>query len=135
MPHKKDNLATVRVHKDLAETIDQIINSDIGKKYGFRSRADFVTKALREYLDKVYPRFKHLNMVGDNVKVVDFATKKIATIYFRNGGIVHCDSCDSADCEHIDFALEQSDVREALEKADWKKKQEIAESEPHLGIR
>ena len=119
---KKDNLSTVRIHKDLAKTIDDIIKSEIGKKYGFRSRADFVTRACREYLDEVYPRFEHLNMMDDNVKVVDFTQNRVATIYFRDEGRVRCDLCDADDCEHIDFALAQEDVQKDLKKHDWKRK-------------
>lgn len=104
------------------EEIDKIINSESGKKLGLKSRADFITRAVTGLLEEVSPRFKHLNMMEDNVKIVDFDKNKIATVYFRNGGHVHCDICDSENCEHIDYALEQPDIQKALEEHDWKRK-------------
>jgi metal-responsive CopG/Arc/MetJ family transcriptional regulator len=118
---KRDNLSTVRIHEDLAKTIDEIIKSDIGKKYGFRSRADFVTRACREYIEEVHPRFEHVNMMDDNVKVVDYTQNRIATIYFRDEGQVRCDLCNAIDCEHIAYALAQPSVQEELKKHDWER--------------
>lgn len=106
----------------MSEEIDQLINSDLGKRYGFKSRADFVTKAVREYIDIVMPRFQHLNMVGDNVKIVDFQSNRVATLYFKEGGKVCCDLCESESCAHIDYALDQPDIQEELKKHDWTRK-------------
>jgi len=49
---KRDRFATARIPEALAKTIDDFIQSPKGKVLGFRSRADFVTRAARNYLEK-----------------------------------------------------------------------------------
>ena len=127
---KKYNFANVKIKDNLAKQIDEFIESETAKRDGFRSRADFVTKAALKLLEEYRPRFEHLNMVDDNVKVVDFAMNCIATIYFKNGGTVYCDVCEGDACEHIDYALDQPDVKKALEHSDWVRRP-IPEDEIH----
>ena len=44
--------STVRISEDLAGAIDEAVNSEDGRKLGFRSRADFVTKAVRDFVER-----------------------------------------------------------------------------------
>ncbi len=41
------NYVTVKLHKDLAERIDEVLKSG---RYGYRSRAEFVAEAVRDKL-------------------------------------------------------------------------------------
>ena len=119
MPRK--GWTSITLTNEMIEDLDKIIKSDLGKRYGFKSRADFVTRACRRYLDEVNPPYKHINMMDDNVKICDFDRDRIATIYFKNPGGAHCDLCDADDCKHIDYALAQPDVQKALEKHGWER--------------
>ena len=47
---KRDYLSTVRFSENLAAKIDALVKSELGKTMGFRSRADFVTQAIRDYM-------------------------------------------------------------------------------------
>lgn len=49
---RKDKLATARLPESLCKTIDKLVASPEGKMMGYRSRADFVTKAAREALER-----------------------------------------------------------------------------------
>jgi len=77
---------------------------------------------VRKFLEKYQPRFKHLNMVDNNVKIIDFENNRIATLHFKNPIGVHCDLCDADNCEHIDYALKQSAILKELEKHGWKRR-------------
>lgn len=121
MPRK--GWASVSLTVEMLDEIDRFLSSEKGKKLGFHSRADIITRAVTDLIEKYQPRFEHLNMMDDNVKIVDFTMNLIATVYFKNGGEVYCDLCESQDCEHIDYALAQPDVQEELEKHDWVRRQ------------
>lgn len=79
-------------------------------------KSDIVSAAIRDFIEKHNPRYEHLNMIEDNVKVIDRERNDIATLYFRNGGLVQCDIDESSDCEHIEWALQQPKIKKALEE-------------------
>lgn len=119
---KKDGYQTVRLKEELTKEIDDIVSSELGKKYGLKSRADLVTRAVIEYLEEHRPRFQHLNMVDNIVRVIDFPTRHIAEIIFRENGSAYCELCRALDCEHIKYALEQEDIQKALKESGWTNK-------------
>ena len=122
-PEKRGNkYATVRIPRGQIEEIESFLETDFAKKQGYHYRVEVVSDAVRKFLEKYQPRLKHLNMVDDNVKIVDFEKNRVATLQFRNPGGVHCDLCDTDHCEHIDYALAQEDVQKDLEKQDWHRK-------------
>ena len=116
-----EHYSAVSLKKELLNEIDKFVESKKGKNRGYRSRADFVDKAIRERLRQENPRFEHVNMMDDNIKIVDFTNNRIASVYFKEEGLVYCDICDADECEHIDFALDQEDVQKNLEKHGWKR--------------
>lgn len=61
-------MATVRINEDLAAEIDKITLSPAGEQMGFRSRADFVTEAVRDFIrSDMTPVY----IPGDLMKLVD----------------------------------------------------------------
>jgi len=69
---RRDKLSTVRIAENLASEIDRIVQSDAGKNMGFRSRADFVTNAVRDFmrqdLTPVYVPAEIVRLVNDLVE-------------------------------------------------------------------
>lgn len=124
----KEGWSSISLSTELMEEIDQIINSNIGKKYGFKSRADFITRAiidcLKEYQPQyqLVPRFMHTNTYDDHATIRDNLIGREINIYFKNGGVAYCEFCNGTDCEHITYTLTLSEVTEPLEKRGWKSK-------------
>lgn len=118
MPRQGWNAVSLR--GAVVTEIDDFIKSDKGKKLGINSRAELITRAVTDLLEKYQPRFEHLNMMDEHVKVVDFTLNRIATVYFKHPGKVWCDVCEKDSCEHVEYALEQDDIKKELEKHDWK---------------
>ena len=50
MSQKKDDWVTVRIPRDLAETVDEIIKV---QRLGYRSRNDFITDAVRRRVEEI----------------------------------------------------------------------------------
>jgi Arc/MetJ-type ribon-helix-helix transcriptional regulator len=117
----REGWTSVSLRQELIEEIDRLVESETGKKQGFNSRTDVVTRAILDLIEKTR-QFEHLNMMDDHVKVVDYTLKRTASVYFKDGGLVHCDLCNASQCEHIDYALAQPDILKALEQHDWKRK-------------
>ena len=62
------------------------------------------------------PRFEHLNLYEDNVKIMDRDLEsggRIVTVYFRPEK-VWCDCDNKETCVHIDYAWEIPGVKEKL---------------------
>lgn len=118
MSEKEDDYTTIRIPKELSEEVDALV----GKK-GFRSKAEVVKEAIRRLLNHYHesevalPRFEKINSDENGVKVLDRHGEihRIADIYFKRNGI-WCEACQKDACEHIDFALSQSDVQETIRK-------------------
>ena len=104
------DFSNVKIKDALAKRIDAFVGSDRGKQNGFRSRADFVTKAALKLLEDV-TRFEHMDLVDDRVKVIDYSLRRVATISFKPNGLAHCEVCDTQDCAHITYALAQPDIK------------------------
>lgn len=49
---REEDFSTTRIRTSLAKAIDEFIHSEEAKHLGFRSRAEFVSEACRNYLDK-----------------------------------------------------------------------------------
>jgi Arc/MetJ-type ribon-helix-helix transcriptional regulator len=119
---QKDNYATVRLPKEFVMKIDKLIGQQ-----GFTSRAEIVKEAVRELLNKQEEShdFKMLNHDDRGVKIWD---NKLG----KNGASTHvqitpkgiyCTACDASKCEHVRFALRQSDIIEIVKeklKQGWK---------------
>ena len=68
----KDGFSTVRIAEGLAKKIDEVVKSDLGRSMGFRSRADFVTTAIRDFmredLTPIYIPGEIVKMVRDLIE-------------------------------------------------------------------
>ena len=100
-----DNYTTVRIPRGQIEEIESFLKTDFARKRGYLHKVEVVSDAVRKFLEEYQPRFEHLKMVDDSVKVIDFENNRIATIHFKEEGLVLCDLCDAEDCEHIEYAL------------------------------
>ena len=122
-PEKKGNrYSTVRIPRGQIEEVEDFLKTDFAKKRGYHYKVEVVSDAVRKFLEKYQPRFKHLNMADGHVKVIDFENNRVATLQFKNPGGVHCDLCDTDHCEHIEYALEQPSILNELEKHGWKRR-------------
>lgn len=60
-------------------------------------------------------RFQRVNTIGNRISIYDKKTRRIADIYVTDKKI-HCQLCDSTECEHIEFALTLPDVKKTLKE-------------------
>lgn len=102
--------ATVRIPRGLIEEVESFLKTDFARRRGYHYKVEVVSDAVRRFMEEYQPRFKHLKMVDDSVKVIDFENDRIATVHFKNGGVL-CDLCDADHCEHIDYVLAQPSIR------------------------
>lgn len=108
---KEGEYTTLKIPNDLINQMDALLG-----KHGFKSRGEIVKEALRELLDHYEKEeFKIMNHGPAEVKVRDLRTGWTADITFTQKGL-YCPICDASNCEHIRFALNQSDVQEAVRK-------------------
>jgi len=108
---QKDGYSTIRVPQQFATEIDKLIGA-----HGFTSRAEIVKEAVRQYLQKYEDT--HLSIINhDNngTKIRDTKLNQITTINITTKGN-YCPVCDASNCEHIRFALMQSDVIKTTKK-------------------
>jgi len=115
MSGKDDDYATVRIPRELASEVDNLIG-----KMGFRTKAEVVKEAIRNLLNhyeelEKKSRFEKINADENGVKILDRQGEihHVADVYFQRTGI-HCNLDDSDDCEHITFALAQKDVQKLI---------------------
>jgi Arc/MetJ-type ribon-helix-helix transcriptional regulator len=128
MNKKEDEYTTVRLPKEIVETIDYIIKSGIGS---YKSRAEFIKETLRrrfeelKVLAKPQPQLEHFNISETGVRILDrtltngYSSGRIIDIYFRPQG-VWCEHCHTDNCRHIQYALTIPKIREII----WKKREE-----------
>jgi hypothetical protein len=98
------------------------VKEEYAIKKGIRSFSAYVTSRLSELLDlcEPPPRLVMRNHDDRGVKVWDEELKEHAQIQFTPEGIIYCILCDAHNCEHIRFALAQTDIRQLLKKKGWK---------------
>ena len=116
----RPNWDKVNVPAAMSDLIDQYLQTDIAKQRGLKSKSDVATEGVKMLLERdgMYtrrPRFQHLNMYEDHVKVIDNEMGRIASVYFRHEKI-YCDICDANECIHADFALTIPKVVKILEE-------------------
>ena len=111
-----DGFQSLRLRRELIREIDGFVQSERAKKLGYKNRAEFVDRAVRDKLIETRADMKHVYVLADHVKIVDFALKLIVSVYFKEEGTVWCDYDHTDNCPHVDYALQLPEVKEALEK-------------------
>lgn len=121
---QRDDHNTVRLPESLTNDMDKLIGTR-----GFTSRAEIAKQAIRDYLDRIrlqtpqLPRFERINADSSGVLIFDrqLTGNRSVHISFKPTGI-KCDYHGSSTCEHVRFALEQSDVQKIVrqkQKEGW----------------
>ena len=112
--------ANVRISLDLAEEVKKFVESKLGRSLRYNSQADFVAQAVREALERVRerrPRFNHVNMYEDHVKILDRELERhgrIVSVYFKIDGRPYCEY-EKNECVHVDYAWEIPEVARVLD--------------------
>jgi len=119
MPEKGQDFRGVSLKRELVEQVESFII----EFPQYKSIADFVHEAVRVRMQEIrklpplLPRFEHFNLSDNGVRILDrtLKPKRIVDIYFRPKGI-WCDLCKAHSCEHIDFALNELEIKQLIEK-------------------
>jgi len=119
MPEKGQDFRGVSLKRELVEQIESFII----EFPQYKSIADFVHEAVRVRMQEIrklpplLPRFEHFNLSDNGVRILDrtLKPKRIVDIYFRPEGI-WCDLCKAHSCEHVDFALNEPEIKQLIEK-------------------
>lgn len=123
---KKPDFKSVSIKEEFAESIDEFVKEH--PELGYRSIAQFLEDASRRRLEelkaqvKTPPRFEHINSDVNGVKILDRKIHQVVDVYFKPSGI-RCTLHQSNNCEHIDFALKQPEVKNIItqkRKEGWK---------------
>lgn len=118
MPEKSQPFRGISLKRELVEEIERFI-----LEYPqYKSIADFVHESARIRMEEIrqiqrvaLPRFEQINFDTDGVKILDRQQKRVADIQFRPQGI-WCNIDEKDRCEHIDFALSLSKVKDIVRK-------------------
>lgn len=124
-----DRYRGITLQRELVDKIERYIK-DYPEK-GYKSIADFVTDAVRRRAEELrlfqsIPRFEHFNVYEDRVLIVDrkFQPRKILALRFmpigENGWKLHCEHCDSANCEHVLYATTIPEVMNPPREKGWR---------------
>lgn len=104
----------VSIKTEFANNIEQFIKAN--PQLGYRSIAQFLEDSSRRRLEELEePRFRKLNSDENGVKIWDGRLHKTADIAIKPNGI-RCLLDDTANCEHIYFALTFPEVRDTIKK-------------------
>lgn len=96
---------SVNIPRDSNDECESISKSHIGKKLGFTKKAQVVSAAIRDYLDRLYEKYPELKpRRGNNLILENKKTKKSMDVSIIENGIL-CNQCHSIDCEHVEFIL------------------------------
>jgi hypothetical protein len=93
----------------------------IKRYYGLEKNADLIRVLLKERYEQLKeaesepPRLEQINFDDNGMKIHDRQLCKVVTVYFKPTGIF-CDEDQSDQCEHIDFALSLSTVKNHIRK-------------------
>jgi len=123
---KPSRHATVRIPKEMVDTIEEFLKTDQARKMGFLHITDIATEAVREFLNDLgyypsRPRFQHYNVYEDRVTIIDNDApkgKEWVDVWFR-GDKPFCEYCQESDCDHIQFILEIPEVVQGLREHGW----------------
>ncbi|MDR2720257.1 MAG: hypothetical protein LBC03_05600 [Nitrososphaerota archaeon] len=113
----------VSIKKELIDQVEEFITDNPE----YKGVADFIHESIRVHMhtirQKNKKRFQHLNK-GEVVRIIennkDGSIKTVADLYFKQPGLIYCDHCESTDCEHIQFALTVTDIREIIQNLNKK---------------
>jgi metal-responsive CopG/Arc/MetJ family transcriptional regulator len=84
---RTDGFGAVNLKEDLFKEVDAYLESEEGKKEGYKSRADFIDKAVRKALEEAKPRFTHINVFENLAIFHDNSIQDYIVILFREGGV------------------------------------------------
>lgn len=107
---------------ELMKKIEQFI--DDYPERGYRSMAQFIEDAVRRRADELRvfeltPRFEHFNCKEDHVTIHDKKLGRWVDVYFTKDGKIHCEYCETNDCEHVKFVLSNPQIMKTLRKRGW----------------
>ncbi len=109
-----ENWRTIKIPKELAEQIESIMT-----KEGFNNKADFINQAIRELLQKyTNSRLEYANFDDDVIRLID-NHKPRGTPFVEivlNGKELHCKTCQSKACEHIEHAWKEPKIKRQLKE-------------------
>lgn len=125
---RKSEHASIRVPESLTEQMDKYIGY-----HGFTSRAEVAKQAIREYIERnplsktserSNERLDRVNTDSSGIKIFDrkLTGNRLVHVSFTPNGVI-CDYHNSSTCEHVEYALEQPDVKEIIRerrKEGWK---------------
>ena len=123
---KKPEFKSVSIKEEFAESIEAFVKEH--PELGYRSIAQFLEDSSRRRLEqlkaeiKQLPRFEQVNIDENGAKILDRELHKVVDVHFKPNGI-KCSFHQSNDCEHVQFALKQPEVRKTLaqkRKEGWK---------------
>ena len=114
------------IKKEFAERLEEFIEAY--PELGYRSVAQLLEDSTRRRLEdlqsqmKEPPRFEQINIDENGTKILDRKIHEVVNVYIKPQGI-KCGLDQVDNCEHIDFALAQKDVKENIrrhKKEGWK---------------
>ena len=111
------NQTPVKIDKDLKKRLQEFVNSEEAQNMGFKHMSTFVNQAVRELLEKYdVNRFEHLNFEDNCIRLIDNEKPKGSPfIELRlNGNTLYCDTCNQENCEHVDAAWSDSNIKDKL---------------------
>lgn len=106
-PIKRDSQPAVKIDGGLSMELDEWLKTDNAASLGFHSKSDFVTEAVRKFMQSVRgPRFTDLleNEVGDYTLIdtyLDLPTKHLIVQVDKKHKQLTCQYCKSDNCDHI----------------------------------
>lgn len=110
---------TISMKTEFVDYLEQFIKTN--PQYGYRSLAQFLEDSSRRRLEDLntqqtqFPRMIRINANDNGIRVWDNKIRREVEVLFKPTG-VSCSIDGTSDCEHVSFALTQSDVQATIKK-------------------
>lgn len=119
MPKRTEGKYSVRMD---FEGADLDMFKALQTHYGISTGTDLISMLLKREYDglKGRPRFEHVNMYDDHVKILDRELEgrgRLVSVYFKRDKAPFCDYDLGSECVHVDYAWEIPAVAAILRKA------------------
>lgn len=98
---------TIKIPKEMADRIEEIIQTHYAKEIGFTSKSQIVVTAVRDYLYHYSNNMTYLELVditNDLVKLRDYELNSIIEIVIDGEkGTAYCKKDKTTKCAHVNF--------------------------------
>ena len=115
-----EKLRTVKVKEDTYADLSTIKGMLMARNHESKSYDDAIKELIglyeKEEVGSEFPDFVHVNVFNDHATIADQKIKRFVEVFFRDDGTAFCEICESTKCDHVQYAYNLPEVKEAFKR-------------------